>query len=276
MVMRKKNNKEILKGCVSNIISRNNSVFKIISDYSQKYDKKFVLTINGDENSRSSKSNGQVILGTGNIRKLYDLCNDFCKDYPSNFYIDNTLAPIHNDYLCIEISNDLKEDSFDNIGFLNGEVLKPSGYLTICALAFTLYHEFGHIKCNNEYRPAIEYEKKADFFAMDVVKDNCSHYPKTDISCNPFFLGALLETSMILKICDPIYTEIDTSHPHPIERLYTMLEYFHIEDDSYLWQYVYDVVDKWINEHHLARLFEKEGSKTVKDKLLDAYLRFKK
>lgn len=268
----KEEKKEKLKAIVSNIICNNNSILDVIS----KSNRKFIVTINSDKNSRGSKSNCHVILGTQNLITLSKLCNDFCNKFSLELKIDrNVFNYISNDDIYIE-TYDLKEEELENIKFLDGEKIGPSEYLSICAIAFTLYHEFGHVMYDDDFIFPIEKERKADIFALDIVKKKFSENPRIKIDQSPYLLGAILDTCLILEVCDPVLTEVSTTHPHPIERLYLMLEYFHIEPNSYLWQFVYDVVVSWINKHHISNTFEKDSSKSLKDKILDAYLRFKK
>ena len=74
----------------------------------------------------------------------------------------------------------------------------------------------------------------------------------------------------------PEDAEIAVSYPHPIERIYLFLEYFHIKEDSFLWEYACDTIVKWANDNHIAMTFVKDCSLSIKDKLLDFYHRYKK
>ena len=85
-----------------------------------------------------------------------------------------------------------------------------------------------------------------------------------------------MENILILQVSKAKETENTMSHPHPIERIYLFLEYFHINNNSYLWRYAYDTIVKWINDNNLAMTFVKDSSISIKDKMLDAYHRFKK
>lgn len=264
-----------LKAIVSNIIHKNDSLHEIIDNSCKIYQQKFIIKINADNNSLGSKVNGHIILGVGNLERLFDICNEFCKKFPLEICIDESVFNmISNNNISIETCE--LEETLDTIELLNDGRISPSKSLTICALAFTLYHEFGHVKYDDGFMSPIEKERRADIFALDIVKKKCAETPEIEIDQSPYFLGALLDTCLILNVCDPARTEVNTTHPHPIERLYLMLEYFHIESNSYLWQYVYDVMVNWINKHHIVMTFENDSSITLKDKLLDIYHRFKK
>jgi hypothetical protein len=185
------------------------------------------------------------------------------------------LGFISDDNLCIDIW-DLKDTNLNNIDILNKVEVGPVDILVKNAFAFTLYHEFGHVKYDNDSMFQIEKERTADNFALEVLSESCSQESNTQLEENPIFLGAFMENILILLVSKAKETENTKSHPHPIERIYLFLEYFHINDNPYLWRYAYDTIVKWINDNSLAMTFVKDSSVSIKDKMLDAYHRFKK
>ena len=265
--------KEYLKAIISYIICENPAICEIVKDATSRRQQKFTVQIKKDCNSWGSKDNGHIILGIGNLKRLIEICNDFNSTYNLEYNTENSIFNYStDDDLNVEIY-DVEEDFLNNIEFLNGTSVETVGTLAINALAFTLYHEFGHVKYDDYCKLSIENERRADLFAFEVVKDRCS---EKDICFSPFFIGALLESVLILKVCDPSLSEVDTSHPHPIERLYCLLEYFHIQKDSFLWEYVYSEVVCWLNDNNIDMAFVKNFPISAKDKFLNVYLRFKK
>ncbi len=264
--------KKRLTAIVSHIICENSTICKVIEETRSRRQGKFTVQIEEDGNSWGSKENCHIILGVGNLQKLYQICESFSQAYHLQYSSDNRIL-ITDDDLNIE-TYDLKESFLDNVEFLNENTDDAAVTLTRNALAFALYHEFGHVKYDDDSKSQIENERKADLFAMDVVKRMCPNC--TPLDQNLFFLGAFLENIFVLSVSNPKETEISFSHPHPIERIIIFLEYFHIGESSYLWKYTYDEVVKWINANNMSMTYEKNSSITVKDKLMDAFYRFKK
>ena len=272
----KEEKKEKYKAIVSHIICENPTIYEVIKDSTSRLQRKFVVKINEDNCSYGSRNNGEIIIGVGNHEILYKICNNFIPSSHFAFSVDNNfLDYLSDDDLCIDIW-DLKETTLDNLGLLNKDEVGPVDILVKNALAYTIYHECGHIKYDNESMLQIEKERTADYFAMEVLQESCSREVNVRLEENPKFLGAFLENILILLVSKPKDAGIEMSHPHPIERIYLFLEYFHIKDDSFLWKYAYDTIVKWANENNIAMTLEKDCSLSIKDKLLDAYHRFKK
>lgn len=268
--------KDKLKAVISHIICETPSVYNVIKNQGGCPNPKFIVLISKDNNSYGNKSNCEVKLGMGNLSKLCDICNHFYQLYHFEYSISNNILEFHSDdEFCIDC-HDISDKELDNIEFLEDDSIGSVGTLVIYALAFTIFHEFGHVKYDDDSMLQIEKERTADLFAMGIAKEECVKYPDIQIDKNPAFLGALLNVILILNVSDPKFVEIKESHPHPVERLYLLLEYFHIDEESYLWKYTYDMVANWLKEHHLSMTYEKDCSISIKDKLLDAYLRFKK
>ena len=264
-----------LKAIVSHIVCESPLIDAIAEIRENRLSTKFVIQIKNEIQSRPCNDN-QIILGIRNLSKLYNHCCVFCKTHQikSNTYMTNVDKKDIAEF-CIE-TKDLNEKDLDSILLFDEISLGSEWSLVINALAFTLYHEFGHIKYDEENEMQIEKEKRADFFAMKIVEGKCKKFPNAQIDENPAFLGALMDFIHIIRVSDPIEAEIAMTHPHPIERLYLFLEYFHINENSYLWKYAYDTIVKWAVDNNIAMTFEKESSISIKDKMLDAYHRFKK
>lgn len=237
---------------------------------------KFRIWLKADNNSYGSPKDFLVILGIGHSETLLFICDRYIQTHSIDCNIDKKYFDflIYDD---LDVDTwDIEEESLDNIALFNSKIIEENSILAINAIAFALYHEFGHVKYDDFGKSPIEKEKRADLFAYEAVREKQSHHPMIENEKSPFFIGALLELVLILKVCDPLLTEVDASHPHPIERLYYLLEYFHIQEDSFLWEYVYDETVEWANDNHIAMTFVKDYSILAKDKFLDFYHRYKK
>ena len=272
----KEEKKDKLKAIVSHIICETPSVYNVIKNRECCSNTKFVVKISNDRNSYGSKLYREIKLGMGNLAKLCDICNHFCKLYKLKFSIDNYIFYFHSDDGISIDCFDINEQDLDNIEFLKDHSIGSVGTLAIYALAFTIYHELGHVKHDDDRMLQIEKERIADFFAMSVLRGSCCEEPNVQLEDNPKFLGAFLENILFLHVSKSRDAEIAVSHPHPIERIFLFLEYFHIDDNSYLWRYAYDTIVKWADDNDLAMTFVKDSSKSIKDKMLDTYHRFKK
>ena len=265
--------KEQLKSIVSQLICENPIIFAIVKEASSELRRKFTVQLKEDCNSLGSKDNLHIILGIGNLEKLFQICNSFSQAYHLQYGSGNRIFTLINDEdLNIE-TNDITESFLDKVEFLNENTDGTAATLTLNALAFILYHEFGLVKYDDDSMLPIEKERKADLFAMDVVKEMCSDCILLDK--NKFFLGAFLETILTMSMSGPKDTELYFSHPHPIERIIVFLEYFHIGESSYLWKYTYDEIVTWINANNMSMIFEREFD-NYKRRIMDAFCRFKK
>ena len=266
-----------IKTIVSHIICGNPIIYEVIENSASRRQQKFVVTINEDKNSRGSRNDGKIILGVGNLEELYKVCNNFIHFFNLIFCTGKgSLNVIADDKLSIECW-ELKETTLNNIyDVLIKDDFDSVSVLVRNSLAFTLFHECGHVKYDDDSMTKIEKERTADNFALEVLRESCSQEPNIRLEGTPMFLGAFLENILTLLVSKPKDAEIAMSHPHPIERIYLFLEYFHIDDNSYLWRYAYDTIVKWANDNNLAMTFEKDSSISIKDKMLDAYHRFKK
>ena len=272
----KEEKKDKLKTFVSHIICKTPSVYNVIKNRGCCPYPRFVVKISNDNDSYGSKSYCEVKLGLGNLAKLYDICYHFCQLYQVKYSIDENILDFHpDDEICIDCF-DISEKDLNNIEFLKNNSISSVGTLAIYALTFTIFHEFGHVKYDDDSMLQIEKERRADNFALEVLYESCLQKQDIRLEDNPKFLGAFLDNILILLVSKPENAEIAVSHPHPIERIYFFLEYFHIKEDSFLWEYAYDTIVKWANDNHIVMTFIKDCSLSIKDKLLDFYHRYKK
>lgn len=275
LIKTKELKKQKLKAVVNYIICQNAKIYSVIKSTKDVRSGKFRIQLNEDNNSYGNKNDCHIIIGVGNLEKLFDICSSFCQTYHVDYRIDrNVFCLSIDDDLDIDVW-DIKEEHLDKFEFLDNKCIGGTDILVLNAFAFTLYHEFGHVKYDDCSKLPIENEMRADLFAFEVVKDKCSNYSEIDVCDSPFFIGALLELVLTLKVCDSLLMKDDASHPHPIKRLYRLMDFFHIKEDSYLWEYIYNIVVDWFNDNNVS-MFVKESSPSFKEKMLDTYHRLKK
>lgn len=165
------------------------------------------------------------------------------------------------------------EELFQKSDFLKWEKMAVCDVVAIYSLAYSLYHEIGHVlhdKYIGESKP-LSRERAADAFAFEAVKSMCD-IENIDILLLGVFIG-------IIHVLDKRTQEQeidDTKHPHSIERLYALLDFWRIPDNSYYWLLAYKVILKWSNMNQIPISWERENSITYKDKFIDAYIHFRK
>lgn len=152
--------KDKLETFITNIIIENPLIHKIIKDLSD-IKTKLLIQISNDNLSWAKKEDNQIILGIGCIQNIYNICTEFCNDNNIKLCIDN-LNCKKSDKINVGFDyDDIADYSIiKNLYFLYGEKSKskPALALTLYSLAFTLYHEFGHIKNDKD---AISTKEKA-------------------------------------------------------------------------------------------------------------------
>lgn len=266
---------KMIRNIISFFISESPMVCEIIEDLKGKKPR-FIIQINKDGQSWANIKDNLIILGIGNIQSIYDICNAFCKENEMAF--DNANLTDNKNIkkidVCIE-NNITDSDIFQILTFLYKGYSKSAKVLTLYAMAFTLFHEFGHIKNDNESNFPITNEKDADQFAFECIERICSSDLCKDYSISLFVLGALMELLFILKNSKFDDSLVNQSHPHPVTRIYNLLDFFSIEDESYLWSYSYEMIIQWMKHNNRIVSFEQESSISPKEKLKDAYLFFK-
>lgn len=236
---------ERIKAIVSHVLHESSCLLGIVNNTSG-YSQMFQLVIN-HEHPCGSKKERSIILGLENLSCLYELCHSFCKKYDVTFESNHYEFANHViDDLSID-TFELKEEELNKTDFLREEEFSSVDLLVIYALASSLYHEFGHVKYDEGPR-SISNERKADEFAFKIVHDKCI---LKNIEKSPEFLGLLLDYILILHLLQP-YDKRDNTHPHPIERLCTLLEHFAISDDSYIWGFIYCNVYEWANKNIIS------------------------
>jgi hypothetical protein len=157
--------------------------------------------------------------------------------------------------------------------FLKRKPLKESDVLAVYSLAYSLYHEIGHVFFDKEMLLSKQYDKEiaADSFAFEAIKSMQIIEEK-----DALLLGTIIGIAQVLIHRKPSEEDEDDKHPHSVERLYNLLDYWGIEDGSPYWELVYKIVSKWCKDNNLLVIWEKGTSLTYKDKFFDSYIHFRK
>ena len=166
----------------------------------------------------------------------------------------------------------LVSDKLEKTDFLkDGKPLAFNSY-AIYSLAYFLYHEIGHIVHDNYIDECWQKtrEKAADYFAFEAIKN------MNEIDENKRLVGAIIGICQILFNRNPQEEEDDKDHSHSIERLFFLLDFWNIPDDSNYWKLAYKFICIWFEENNFRVTWERKTSKSFKDRFIDAYVYFRK
>lgn len=244
------------------------------------------IDISGTTGSGWSSQMGTIKINVSDIIGCYNLSQKYGINPVDSFSFNpNYLIPFwgydNSNYITVDCPNAdkiLVKEELEKSDFLNLEdqnVMSKYDTFTINSMSYVLYHEIGHAIYDKTTENQRERECKADIFAFDAIK---SMYKNDDIEVNNAgFLGAFIGISYILSIRKPKDEIADKEHPHTIERLYHLLNYWGIKDNSCYWELAYNAVRDWSRKNGLdVSLWEKEASESYKDKFIDAYMYFRK
>lgn len=145
--------------------------------------------------------------------------------------------------------------------------------LTIFAYCYSVYHEIGHIIHNGEYTTEYDQEIAADTFAFKSAK---MLFPVEYDGEGIVLFGVFLGVSQMLFMRTNENENTDLSHPHSVERIYFLLDYWGIADDSPYWELAYNIVKIWCGRNKESVTWERPTSICPKDKFIDAYVHFRK
>lgn len=244
-----------------------------------------IVNIESDRGSDGSYNNGNINIGVLDIVDSYNLSREltnhssFVNDNinKSNFFVSALNEDIR--YLVnvgipgsdVNLATKQLEDS----DFLKQDEFSINDQLSIYSLAYSIFHEIGHV-IHDVYIPkseAFTRERIADLFAFEAIKSLC----KSDDAMSDVRLkGAIIGIGQMLMYLPSEIEKNEKEHPHSIERLYSLLDFWGIPYNSYYWEYAYKIVQKWTDKNHIPIIWERESSRLFKDKLTDAYIRFRK
>lgn len=277
---------ELLKAVIYQVICENKLVIDALERLNQE-ERLSNIDISYLKGSICISSTGTIKLSMPDIIGCYDLAINYELGSIEKFQFNPEYLKLG---LCYQKSNgisinyasaeeEIVSEKLNNTDFLTkGKDVTIAKFETIAinAMAYMLYHEIGHIVYDGVMEDScqIEKENKADEFAFEALKSMCNgNYEETN---NVKLLGAFIGIAHILLIRTPQEEREDEEHPHSIERLYALLDYWGISDDSCYWELAYKVVGEWSAKNNLDMAWEKETSTSCKDKFMDAYTHFRK
>lgn len=223
-----------------------------------------------------------IELGLKYFTELYGFCLRVCLEWKLKILLPQIGFPnqSNNIELCRKIKyiedniKPLASRILDDSHFLKNRQESPIDFLTLLAFAYSVYHELGHVVCNKTTTIEFDREKKADEFAFIAMK---SVGKSSNITNETRLLSIFIGISYMLLRRSHQEEIDDKDHPHSIERLYNLLDYWKIENESCFWKLAYYVVCEWCMQNKLSiSSWEKETSITHKEKFMDAYLQFQK
>lgn len=167
----------------------------------------------------------------------------------------------------------ITEKLFSDTYFLKEKEMSIYDALTVYSLAYSLYHEIGHA-FHDKYIPEAEPIKReiaADTFAYEAVKSMCE-IEDGDV----LLLGTIIGVTHVFNKLRYDQEKDDDKHPYTIERLYQLLSFWGLNDNSPFWDLTYNVVKKWCEKNKLPMGWDNDNFKSNKDRFVEAYRIFRK
>lgn len=161
----------------------------------------------------------------------------------------------------------------EKLDYFKNNYLSIYDSIAFYSLSYSLCHEIGHVlhdKYIHESEP-IKREKAADSFAFEAVK-SMRVFENNDV----LLLGVLIGMINVLGEMTPQKEEDDKEHPHTIERICTLLDFWEIEDESCFWEISYNEIKDWCSIHNQSMKWDKDASFSYKDRVVSASIFFKK
>lgn len=261
------------------LIGENKFILDILDFVRQRGDILPSINLSEMKSGDYSSDTNIIQIGVPNIIECYELALKYNKNLTYKLKFNDLYSNYDVRYkrcLGIELfipehqSMSIKEMVNDS-AFLKMDDMSLFDVLGIYSLAYSLYHEIGHFILNRfipETRPLCR-ECAADCFAFEALKSM-----KVTEEDEVLLLGAIIGITNMLR--KPKEENEDIEHPHSIERLYALLDFWRITDDSLYWKFSFDEVYKWCIKYHMPIFWIKETSITYKEKFIDAYSHYRK
>ena len=238
---------ELLRSVIYQIIGENRlllDAIEFVTDNSNYYNVQIEIVYYRD--FEGSSKDGKIIMGIPDIVDFYSVAKELfpCLLGNSNYVIETKYSDLGN-----------------------------KDKIRIYALAYSLCHELGHV-LHDRYIPLNEFntrERAADYFAFEAIKHIASNN-----NSDSRLKGAIIGIAQMLLHRSPQEEVDDIKHPHSIERLYALLDFWGIEKDSPYWDLAYNIVIIWCSRNEKPVTWERTSSISPKDKFIDAYVHFRK
>lgn len=158
--------------------------------------------------------------------------------------------------------------------FLSEDNYSVKDIITIYSLAYTLYHEFGHVFNDNSLCCQMQKEFVADEFAFSMLSEMSSNKDDDTILCQR--LGFLLGIAQVLLNRKSDDEDKDIEHPHSIERIYNFLKSLNIKPEDKLYDISLKIIDDWLEKQDIIINWIDEDSITSYQRITDHCMHFKK
>lgn len=276
---------EKLINIIYHIIGENKFLLDTISSLKDRSYYNLLVNIDYGKGSDGSSDNGNINVGVLDIIESYRLSKelninineDNYNRIQNNYYLSSDDDYVRNMFsVSIPGANlDLVTKQLEQSDFLRQDIPSKYDRLTYYSLAYSICHEIGHV-IHDAYIPRYESftrERIADMFAFEAIKSICANNDEiNDVGLK----GAIIGVGQMLISMPPEEDKSDKDHPHSIERLYSLLDFWGVANDSYYWELAYNIVQKWSNKNRIPIDWERENSIKYKDKIIDAYMHFRK
>lgn len=253
---------EILKAIIYQLVDEN----KYLKDAVNNSGNTIVsIKIDSSGGCLGSSNSREVILGIKDVIETYifieEIKFDLCYSIPFQFndkYLKYEGCRSIKNIIDVYITSPevpLVAEQLNSSDFLSVETLSKLDTVVIYALAYSLFHEFGHILYDTKIPKSeqLKREYKADEFAFQTIKA----IPHAD---NANLYGTIMGISYVLNKMAPEIELKDKEHPHSIERLYVLLDSWGISDDSKFWELAYLIICKWNEKYKLMKCEKSFGS----------------
>lgn len=279
----------ILRNALYQLVGENSSMVKKIKEVNAGYPHIMEICISDDKTSSAWHDSNKIILGIKMLPQLYAICEEItnsfnissCMNVESKYSsygegnIRGILSVSSNDVSCtppsciIEKIDFLTENSDSKI---KKKYFSAIDTMTLFALGYSICHEVGHLLYDDDIKDSIVKEINADKFAFQVIKDVYDNeINDNNALAHSREIGTFLGVASVLFFRKPECENNDTDHPHTIERMYSMLNYWQIDDSSLLWEIGCHLIEKWINDNAMELPWHKDGTLSYKNKFMCAY-----
>ena len=265
-----------IKRIIRQLIDENDFLLAAITIIKQRDGRLPTIDLSDSIGSVFVTDRNAIVIGLQDIIECYNISKRLGCDveYQFNLKDHSCVLNVVCERFCIINVPDNERENIETIlnesDFLN-ENETSSDVIAVYSLAYSLYHEFGHVLHDKYILNSIKRERTADAFAFESMKSlRSKEYEKTLLG------GIIIGIVNILYKEGLDYENKETSHPHGIERLYSLLDFWKIQDYSYYWELSYRILRKWCTKNSITIDWEKNTSNTYKDKFFDAYIHFKK
>ena len=273
-----------LKGIIFTLIGDNQTLFSQIKNFCEKeHEKQSKINLN----IYTSKGSGCNYDRHNNIITIDLGCQDVLDTYSViDTYVQKDINPqefpFNEQYLKVaeviayddEIPGESIKECLKETDFLPEDNYSVKDIITIYSLAYTLYHEFGHVFNDNSLCCQMQKEFVADEFAFSMLSEMSLNKDDDTILCQR--LGYLLGIAQVLLNREKEDEDKDIEHPHSIERIYNFLKSLNIKPEDKLYDISLKIIDDWLEKQDIIINWIDEDSITSYQRITDHYMHFKK